>query len=177
MAIKEKEERIKQKEERRKEYDDRRRECEKKCEQLLVAKDQLLVAKDQLLVAKDQLLVAKDQLVFSLTREVLRARGLFNIRGVLEHVARIIEQETNEQSNTTRTLRNVYNWRKLSSSAKKIVEKIQERHRSFKIEKIGDQLADIYRDASTKIHHFQVHDKIGFHLISFHKLLKFKDIS
>ena len=96
----------------------------------------------------------------SLTREVLRARGLFNIRGVLEHVARIIEQETNEQSNTTRTLRNVYDWRKLSSSAKKIVEKIQERHRSFKIEKIGDQLADIYRDASTKIHHFQVYDKI-----------------
>ena len=40
------------------------------------------------------------------------------------------------------------------------MEKIQERHRSFKIEKIGDQLADIYRDASTKIHHFQVHDKI-----------------
>ena len=106
--------------------------------------------------------MAKDQLVCSLTREVLRARGLFNIRGVLEHVARIIEQETHEQSNTTRTLRNVYDWRKLSSSARKIVEKIQERywHRSFKIEKIGDQLAGIYGDASTEVHHFQVHDKI-----------------
>ena len=171
--VKEKQKRAKEKEKRAKEKEKRVKEKERRRGMEEVVKEKELRIKEKELRIKEKdlrmkereqhfeaIMKERDQLLIALNKEVLRVRGLFNVRGTLEHVATLVEQQANETHNTTRTLLKIYDWKSKSSFAKAVVEEVLAMNHSISRRDIGIALADIYRKASTEVHRFQRHDHV-----------------